>query len=132
MSSFLQDLRYALRGLRLKPGFAIAVVLTLALGIGANATMFGIVDRLLFRPPTFLKNPDLGARIYLYRTFRGKDNTFTGFGYRQYLDLRENTWVVRRVGPIHLEQPRPWAGAMARAKCTSASSACRESGMCST
>ena len=34
-------------------GFAAAVILTLGLGIGANATMFGIVDRLLFRPPTY-------------------------------------------------------------------------------
>ena len=53
-SAFAQDFRYALRGLRLKPWFAVAVILTLGLGIGANATMFGIVDRLLFRPPPFL------------------------------------------------------------------------------
>src|SRR3977135_3493114 len=56
-SAFVQDLRYAIRGLRLKPGFAVAVIATLGLGIGANATMFGIVDRLLFRPPTFLVAP---------------------------------------------------------------------------
>ena len=63
-SAFAQDLRYALRGLRLKPGFALAVILTLGLGIGANATMFGIVDRLLFRPPAFLDRA--GARTRLY------------------------------------------------------------------
>ena len=51
------DLKYAIRGLRTKPGFAIAVIATLGLGIGANSAMFGIVDRLLFRPPALMKDP---------------------------------------------------------------------------
>lgn len=47
-----QDLRYGARQLRGAPGPSALIVATLALGIGANATMAGAVDRLLLRPPT--------------------------------------------------------------------------------
>ncbi|MGE5731212.1 MAG: ADOP family duplicated permease, partial [Gemmatimonas sp.] len=90
-SAFAQDLRYALRGLRLKPAFAAAVIVTLGLGIGANATMFDIVDRLLFRPPRYLIAPERASRLYLARMNRGKEVIGTDMGYRRYLDLRTMT-----------------------------------------
>ena len=83
-----QDLRYAARGLRRKPGFTVAVMLTLGLGIGANATMFGIVDRLLFRPPAYLPNPAEVNRVYFSRFLRGEERNISNTSYRRYQDIR--------------------------------------------
>jgi putative ABC transport system permease protein len=86
-----QDLRYAMRGLRASPGFAAAVIVTLALGIGANAAMFGIIDRLMFRPPAYLHAPELVHRVYLSRIVRGSERTDSRTEYTRYLDFRKYT-----------------------------------------
>jgi predicted permease len=91
LDTFRQDLTYALRGLRRKPGFASAVVVTLALGIGANAAMFGIVDRLLFRPPPMMLDPTSAHRVYVYSTFRGKETARSPSQYARYVDLATGT-----------------------------------------
>jgi putative ABC transport system permease protein len=54
---------------RRAPGFSAAVILTLALGMGANAAMFGIVDRLLIRPPSGVQQPEEVRRFYWRQTF---------------------------------------------------------------
>src|SRR4051812_46868191 len=90
-SALLQDTRYALRGLRLKPWFAAGVIVTLGLGIGANAAMFGIVDRLLFRPPAYLVAPERTHHIYFGRIVEGKDFTGNSAQYQRLLDLRRES-----------------------------------------
>ena len=82
-----RDVRYALRGIRRAPGFAIAVVLTLALGIGANGAMFALIDRILFRPPPQLLAPDRVHRIYGAETFRGKESMGGVGEYARYAAL---------------------------------------------
>jgi predicted permease len=95
LETFRQDLRYAIRGLRAKPGFASAVVITLALGIGANAAMFGIVDRMLFRPPPMMRDPASVHRVYPFITFRGKERQ-SGGQYARYVSLATGTTSFSR------------------------------------
>ncbi|HVZ49770.1 MAG TPA: ABC transporter permease [Gemmatimonadaceae bacterium] len=82
------DVRYALRGLRLRPGFAAMVVLTLALGIGANATMFGIIDRLLLRAPAYVVDPDRVVVFSNTYTFNGIQGGQTSQPYVISTDLK--------------------------------------------
>ncbi|MFI5233490.1 MAG: ADOP family duplicated permease [Gemmatimonadales bacterium] len=87
-----QDIRYAARGLRREPLLAGFVIATLALGIGANAAMFGVVDRLLLRGPEHIVNADRVMRVYLHERVPGQGEFSTdGFGYVMYTTLKENT-----------------------------------------
>lgn len=93
-SSVVQDFRYAVRGLARKPGFAIAVVVILALGIGANATMFGIVDQLFLRPPALLSAPDRVHRVYLARTNDGKEYFGPVSSYLRFADITDSARTI--------------------------------------
>ena len=67
--NMLTDLRYALRSLGRVKGLTITVVVTLALGIGANAAIFSVVRGVLLRP---LANRDEERLIYISQTARGE------------------------------------------------------------
>jgi predicted permease len=84
VESFVQDLRFTLRVLRKSPGFTVAAVVTLALGIGANAVVFGVLNALILRPLNVPQSESLWGTTY----GNGADNT--GFqSYPNYLDLRD-------------------------------------------
>ena len=91
LDSAAQDVRYALRGIRRSPGFALAIVLTLGLAIGANAALFSVVDVLLFRPPAGVADPGRVQRLVL-ESPRQDDHFFTvTLSYPDYRDLRDRT-----------------------------------------
>jgi len=87
IDTLLQDIRYAFRGLRLRPGFATMVVVTLSLGIGANATMFGILDRLLLRAPAHIVDPDGVVQVHV--RWLGSTGVSASHSYAVYKDLLE-------------------------------------------
>ena len=90
--AFRQDLRYAARSLRRTPGFAIAAIVTLALGIGANTAIFTLLDAVMFKPLNVPSPQDL---VTLYERPRDGDADATGgtgrymrFSYSRFERLR--------------------------------------------
>jgi predicted permease len=77
IEAMTHDVRYALRGLRARPGFTAAIILTLGLGIGANAAVFSVVDRLLFRTAPMLRDASRTHRIYVSYPYPNGEGTFT-------------------------------------------------------
>jgi predicted permease len=96
-----QDVRYAIRGLRHSPGLTITVVMTLALGIGANATMFSVIDQLMFRPLAYLNDPATVHRIYWQWQDHGRVATRTSTQYTRYLDLARDTRSFAQITPFY-------------------------------
>src|SRR5947208_15547783 len=91
----LQDLKVGLRALARTRGLAITVVLTLALGIGANAAIFSVVRGVLLRP---LVNRDENRLIYIRQSARGIRNENTTFSVPEIEDLRARVKTVTALG----------------------------------
>ena len=101
MNTLLQDIRYALRQLRKSPAFTLTVIVTLALGIGANAAVFTLFDQVLLRMLPVEKPKEL-VRFQWSGAFSGSQSSFGGdhtnyFSYPMYKDLRDQNQVFAGV-----------------------------------
>src|ERR1700761_7903654 len=63
MQTMLQEIRYALKQLSKNPGYAVVVILTLALCIGANTAIFSVIDALVLRPLPYPEPQRLGSLL---------------------------------------------------------------------
>jgi putative ABC transport system permease protein len=100
MDAFVQDVRYALRTLARAPGFTAVVVLTLGLGIGATAAVFGVLDRTIFRPLP-VAAPDRLVHVVLERPgpseSPGDVNINSNLSYPSFVDLQTRTTAFAAV-----------------------------------
>ena len=92
--SFFRDLRVALHSLRRTPGFAVIVVLTLALGIGANAAIFTLVRGVLLKP---LVNRDENRLVYIRQSAPGLRDENTTFSVPEIKDIESSVHSIQTV-----------------------------------
>ena len=94
-----QDVRYGLRLLRQSPLFTVTAALSLAIGIGANTTIFSVASALLLRPLPGLAAPD--RLVDIGRTTNG--DGFDTATYPNYKDLRERTTTLSELYAYRIE-----------------------------
>ena len=96
MQTIWQDIRYGVRGIRNRPGFAALAVLTLALGIGAATTIFSVIQNVLLDPFPYL-NADRVGMIQIHDTNNSRPGGRTFFQTPEFLDYQEQNHVFDEV-----------------------------------
>ena len=104
IETLVRDIRYAVRVLGRKPGFASAAILTLALGIGANTAVFSLINTVLLRPMP-VEHPERVFDVNLVR----RNSNFSNFSYPLYVDVRDKNQVLQgfaayRFAPMSLSR----------------------------
>src|SRR5215813_9361760 len=90
MQTLIQDLKFALRGLIKRPGFAVIAVMTLALGIGSSTAIFSVVDAAMFKGLPYQESDRL---YHMWERTSQKDFDQREFSYPDYQDYLQNQVV---------------------------------------
>ncbi|HXI20212.1 MAG TPA: ABC transporter permease, partial [Gemmatimonadales bacterium] len=98
MQSLVLDLRHTVRALRQQPGFAIVAILTLALGIGANTSVFSVLDRVILAP---LPYDDPAQLVRLYSAQREDPGARQYLTAPDFLDVRDGTDAFAALGTLY-------------------------------
>jgi predicted permease len=112
IGTVMQDIRYALRGFRRNPAFAITAIATLALGVGATTAVLSVVDRILFRPLPYAHDDRL-VSVGLVQSLEKQEFTLGGFFYEWWDNQKPFTAMTFERGasecnlteanPVHLQ-----------------------------
>jgi hypothetical protein len=86
----IQDFRFACRQLMKAPGFALAAIFVLALGIGANTAVFSLVNTMLFAPPGYARPHEL---VQVFSQDKKNPKSFRAFSYPTLTDIRAQNSV---------------------------------------
>ncbi len=97
METLVQDVRYGLRMLRKSPGFTAVVVVTLALGIGANTALFSVVDAVLLRPLAYRQPEQL---VSLKAEMPGINLTNAGISQPEFDDFQKRSGVFTQISAV--------------------------------
>jgi putative ABC transport system permease protein len=116
-ADLLQDVRYAFRMLRKSPGFTSIVVLTLALGIGANATIFSVINAVLLRPLPYSQPEQL---VRVYESNPGEGWPKFSVSPPNFLDWRAQSHTIEKIAAYQPngysytsgDTPEHWSGPM--------------------
>jgi predicted permease len=98
LETLVQDVRYGLRGLRRHPGYTAAVLVTLALGIGANTAVFSVVNAVLLKPLPYKRGEQV---VLLRQPERTSASDDLGFSVAEVRDLRDQTRTLDSVVEYH-------------------------------
>src|SRR5580704_764169 len=107
LETLWRDVCYAARTLRKSPAFLAVVVLSLALGIGANSTIFSVLNAVLYRP---LPYPEPGRLMGIWETEAGRRNSRQAPAIADGADWRKQSHVFEDIASTSFPEPTPLAG----------------------
>jgi predicted permease len=99
MNHLWKDVRYGIRMLASKPGFTVAAVLVLALGIGANSAVFSLIDAFLLKPLAVQKPEELTG---LFSRDTRHPGAYRAFSYPNYVDIRDNNHAFASLAALNM------------------------------